>query len=238
MFGGKKFLALVTARGGSKRLPRKNVLDIAGKPLIAWSIQAGLKSNYVDRVVVSTDNEEISTIAQLHGADVPFLRPEALASDFATSKDTVDHALKELGQFGEVYDFVILLQPTSPLRTESHIDGAIELLMKKKANSIVGVCEVNHPQEWTNVLPEDSSMNGFLAKDFEGKRSQDLPKRYRINGAIYIYRVSDILDEKPISYDDNCFAFIMEKECSIDIDDKFDLMIGETFLKARLNGSL
>ena len=177
----KTFLVIIPARGGSKRLPRKNLLDLCGKPLIAWSIEAALKSKYISKVIVSSDDEEILNIAKEYKADF-IKRPDELASDTATTFDALKHTLENV----EKYDYVVLLQPTSPLRTEKHIDEAIELLKEKNADAIISVCEMEHSPLWSNTLDEDLNMSNFLRDEVLNKRSQDLPKYYRLNGAIYI----------------------------------------------------
>ena len=139
MYTNKKFLAIIPARGGSKRLPRKNVLDLCGKPLIAYTIEAALKSKYIDKVIVSSDDEEILNISSNFGADI-IKRPIDLANDTATTIDAIKHTIDNF----ENYDYIVLLQPTSPLRNEKHIDEAIELLEKKKADAVVSVCEMEH----------------------------------------------------------------------------------------------
>mgnify|MGYP000403183643 CR=1 FL=1 len=227
MIDDGKLLAIIAARGGSKRLPRKNVLDLHGKPMIAWSIQAGLQSKYVDRVVVTTDDEEIADVSRRYGASVPFMRPDDLSSDDATSLDVVRHAVKSLG---ESYKYIILLQPTSPLRESKHIDGAVEFLMQKNADGVIGVSEVEHPVEWTNVLSDDLSMNGFLSSDVVGKRSQDFPKRYRINGAIYLCDIEKMLYENTFFMEQGCYAYRMERESSIDVDEEVDFILAASFL--------
>ena len=145
MIKGKTVLAVIPARGGSKRLPRKNCLLLQGKPLIVYSIEAAKESVYIDEVVVSTDDEEIASLARQAGASVPFLRPAELSTDEASSVDVVAHALNYY-QVNEkkLFDYVVLLQPTSPLRTAAHINQALELLKEKKADAIVSVCEAEH----------------------------------------------------------------------------------------------
>ena len=164
MIGQQRLLAIIPARGGSKRLPRKNILDLAGKPLIAWTIEAALNSKYIDRIVVSTDDQEIANISIKYGAEVPFLRPKSLATDDASSIDTVINVLGEVEIINQHYEYIVLLQPTSPLRTEIDIDKAIELLEKKSADSVISVCEVDHPSHWINTLPDDGNMQLFFSR--------------------------------------------------------------------------
>lgn len=218
MFKAKTFLAVIPARGGSKRLPRKNILNLADKPLIAWTIEAAKNSKYIDHFVVSTDDQEISDIAKRHGA-VVLTRPFELATDTASSVDVVLHALNEKNKN---YDYVILLQPTSPLRTAQHIDEAIELLFEKNANSVLSVCETDHSPLWSNTLPEDGRMDKFIREEVKGKRSQDLPKYFQLNGAIYIVNTECFEQSKSLIQENNSYAYIMSKEDSIDIDTDLD----------------
>jgi CMP-N,N'-diacetyllegionaminic acid synthase len=217
MYKNKSFLAIIPARGGSKRLPRKNILNLAGKPLIAWSIEAGLNSEYIDKVVVSSDDDEILNISKKFGADI-IKRPNELASDTATTFDTIKHTIDNL----EKYDYIVLLQATSPLRNEKHIDEAIELLENKKADAVISVCEMDHSPLWSNILPEDLSMKNFLREEVLNKRSQDLEKYYRINGAIYICKTEKLLENKGFFIKENIFSYIMDRSSSIDIDEKID----------------
>ena len=225
MYKNKTFLAVVPARGGSKRLPRKNLLDLASKPLIAYSIEAGLQSKYIDKVVVSSDDEEILNISEKFGAQI-INRPDYLATDTASTFDAVKHTIDSL----ESYDYIVLLQPTSPLRNSVHINEAIELLEERDADAVVSVCEMEHSPLWSNTLPNDGSMYKFLKDEVAGKRSQDLEKHYRVNGAIYICKVNRFLKEKTFFFKDNIFAYRMDKHDSIDIDEKIDFKLAEVLL--------
>ena len=220
----KTFLAIIPARG-SKRLPRKNVLDLCGKPLIAWSIEAGLKSKYIDKLVVTSDDEEILDISKKFGANI-IKRPDELSSDTATTFDAIKHTIDNV----EKYDYIVLLQATSPLRNENHLDEALELLDQKNANAVVSVCEMEHSPLWSNTLDESYSMNNFLREEVLNKRSQDLEKYYRLNGAIYICKTESLLEEKSFFLRDNIFAFIMDRKSSIDIDEDIDFKMVEIFI--------
>jgi CMP-N,N'-diacetyllegionaminic acid synthase len=222
----KTFLAIIPARGGSKRLPRKNVLDLCGKPLITYSIEAGLKSKYIDKVMVTSDDEEILSISKEYGANT-ISRPEELASDIATTFDAVKHTIDNV----EKFDYIVLLQPTSPLRSEKHLDEAIELLQQKNADAVVSVCEMDHSPLWCNTLPEDGSMKTFLKEELLNKRSQDLDKYFRLNGAIYICKMDKLLENKGFFLKDNIYAYKMDKKNSIDIDDEFDFELAHLFIK-------
>ena len=235
MIGSGRLLALIAARGGSKRLPRKNVLNLAGKPLIAWSIEAGLRSKYVDRVIVSTDDEEIAEMSRYYGADVPFIRPMELSNDMASSTDVIRHSIRTLKKKEDHYEYLLLLQPTSPLRTEHHIDEAVKLLIEKDADGVIGVTEIEHPIEWTNKLPENLSMDGFISEENQGKPYQDFPQRYRINGAIYLYKVSDIMVEDGTFFKEGSYAYKMDQVDSIDIDTQEDFLIAEALIEHSQN---
>jgi len=217
MYKDKTFLAIIPARGGSKRLPRKNVLDLAGKPLIAWTIEATLQSQYIDKVIVSSDDEEILKVSYQYGAET-IKRPAELASDTATTFDAVKHTIDNC----EPYDYIMLLQATSPLRNSKHIDEAVELLEYKKADAIVSVCEMDHSPLWSNTLPEDGSMDSFLRGEVKNTRSQDLEKYYRLNGAIYICDTRRLLIERGFILKQNTFSYKMSREDSIDIDEEMD----------------
>jgi CMP-N,N'-diacetyllegionaminic acid synthase len=228
MYKNKSFLSIIPARGGSKRLPRKNILNLAGKPLIAWSIEAGLNSEYIDKVIVTSDDDEILEISRKFGADI-IKRPDELASDTATTFDAIKHTVENLKK----YDYIVLLQPTSPLRNEKHIDDAIELLESKKADAIISVCEMDHSPLWSNILPEDLSMKNFLREEVLNKRSQDLEKYYRINGAIYICKTEKLLENKGFFLKENIFAYIMDRNSSIDIDEEIDFKFAEILSKEK-----
>ena len=231
MIGQQRLLAIIPARGGSKRLPRKNILDLAGKPLIAWTIEAALNSKYIDRLVVSTDDQEIANISIKYGAEVPFLRPKSLATDDSPSIDTVINVLGEIEIIDQHYDYIVLLQPTSPLRTEIDIDKAIELLEKKSADSVISVCEVDHPPHCNNTLPDDGNMQLFFRKDNANKRSQDFDIYYRLNGAIYIVKIGRLLKEESLFLKTNTFAYCMDAYSSVDIDKEEDLVVAKCFAK-------
>ncbi len=226
----KTFLAIIPARGGSKRLPRKNLLDLCGKPLIAWSIEAALKSKYISKVIVSSDDEEILNIAKEYKADF-IKRPDELASDTATTFDALKHTLENV----EKYDYVVLLQPTSPLRSEKHINEAIELLKEKNADAIISVCEMEHSPLWSNTLNEDLNMSNFLRDEVLNKRSQDLPKYYRLNGAIYICKTDKLLENKGFFLKENIYAYKMNKKHSVDIDEEIDFIIAEKLMQHNNN---
>ena len=222
MLNDKTFLVIIPARGGSKRLPRKNILPLAGKPLITWSIEASIKSKYIDKVIVTSDDEEILNIAKKHGSGI-IKRPNELASDTASSFDAIVHTIESVKR----YDYVILIQPTSPLRTENHINEAIELLIRKKADAIISVTHTEHSPLWSNSLPNDHNMRTFLNDEILNTRSQDLDTYYRLNGAIYICDTNKLLENKSFFLKNNIYAYIMDNESSVDIDEKIDFKLAE-----------
>jgi len=218
MLNNKTFLAIIPARGGSKRLPRKNVLDLAGKPLIAWTIEAAINSSYIDKVVVTSDDSEILQLASNCGADV-IERPAELGSDTATTFDAIKHAIENTSGY---FDYVVALQPTSPLRNSKNVDEAIELLFEKQANAIISICEAEHSPLWSNTLPENGSLENFILDKIKNTRSQDLPKYYRLNGAIYICEIVSFLKEQSFFVSENIYSYVMGQESSIDIDSAID----------------
>lgn len=228
MYKNKTFLAIIPARGGSKRLPRKNVLDLCGKPLISWSIEAGLKSKYIDKVIVTSDDDEILSISKEYGAEI-IRRPDELSSDTATTFDAIKHTIDNMKK----YDYIILLQATSPLRDEKHIDESIELLETKNADAVLSVCEMDHSPLWSNTLPQDGNMNNFLRDEILNKRSQDLEKHYRLNGAIYICKTEKLLENKGFLLKDNIFAYMMDRKNSIDIDEELDFNVAKVIMNSK-----
>jgi CMP-N-acetylneuraminic acid synthetase len=224
MIGNKRLLAIIPARGGSKRLPRKNILNLSGKPLIAWTIEAALGSKYVDHVVVSTEDNQIAAVSKKYGADVPYMRPDNLATDESASIDAVLHTIEYLEEIGEFYNYIILLQPTSPLRTTQNINESIELLQDRKCDAVISVCEAEHSPLWCNTIPSDDDLSNFLDSSVLNKRSQDLKQYYRLNGAIYLCNTNRLKDEKTFFLKSNCIAYNMKQEKSVDIDSKSDFI--------------
>jgi CMP-N-acetylneuraminic acid synthetase len=229
MYNNKRFLAIIPARSGSKGLKDKNIKVMNGKPMLSYSIEAAAVSGIFDNIVVSTDSEEYADIARQYGASIPFLRPEFLAADTTTTNDVLEYTLNRLKEMKQEYDYFVLLQPTSPLRKAEDIVESAKLLFSKEAYTIVSVCEVDHSPLYMNVLNESLSMEDFLSKDIKTRR-QDLQQYYRLNGAIYISEVNYFLKCKNF-YGDKCYAYIMDKKRSIDIDDEIDFLIADTIMK-------
>jgi CMP-N,N'-diacetyllegionaminic acid synthase len=231
MYKGKKVLALIPARANSKRLPNKNVLDLGGKPVIGWTITEAKKSRYIDDIVVSTNSKNIANISTEQGGFVPFLRPEELASDHAKSIDVIKHALSYYDEKKAHFDLVILLQPTSPLRTASDIDEALELI-GDDVKAVVSVCQTGQSQFWCNTLPTDFSMKDFINPDVLNSRQEELPVYYKLNGAIYIAEIKYFLKHQGF-FGHATKAFLMPAERSIDIDVEIDLQFAEFLLRKK-----
>ncbi len=233
MYNGSSILGIIPARGGSKGLPRKNIRPLLGKPLIAWTIEQALSSEYIDRVIVSTEDEEIAEISKKFGAEVPFIRSRELASDNAEQIDVIIHAINRLEMNNDFHDLVILLQPTSPLRTSKDIDSSVELLSLKNAKAIVSVCEVEHHPYWTNILPSDGCMENFLRPEIINKNRQELPVFFRLNGAVYL-AYSDYLKAQRKFFGKKTFAYLMPRERSVDIDTDIDFRLAEILMSKRV----
>lgn len=223
---GLRNLAVIPARSGSKGLPDKNIRALAGKPLIAHTIDAALESGVFAEIVVSTDSEHYAQIAQQCGASVPYLRSDALSTDTASSWDVTRDVIANISARGVEFDTVALLQPTSPLRTAADIVEGYRQLIAREADAIVAVCEVDHSPLWSNTLPSDRSLKGFVDPDVAATPRQSLPTFYRINGALYILRVPFLLASGDL-YGDTSYAVVMPRGRSIDIDDETDFAIAE-----------
>lgn len=234
MIDGNKVLAIIPARGGSKGIPRKNIASFCGKPLIAWSIEEALRSKYIDRVIVSTEDKEIGEVSQKYGAEVPFLRPVELSQDDTPGIDPILHCIKwlKLNEKCE-YDYICTLQCTSPFRNSEHIDEALEKLLSNKGDSIVSISESEVSPYWMKKIKHGKLVD-FIKNIPTYTRRQDLPKVYKINGALYMIKTSTLLKNKSW-YSRNTLPYIMNRVDSIDIDEPIDLKIAEILMKERLN---
>lgn len=228
-----KNIAIIPARSGSKGIPDKNIKELAGKPLIAYTIEAALESEMFETVMVSTDSAWYAEIAEKYGAEVPFLRSKETSSDTASSWDVVREVLDKYLEGGKVFDTLMLLQPTSPLRTAQNIREAYQEMEVKKANAIVSLCEMEHSPQQCNTLPEDLSLAGFIRPSSRGKRRQEMETFYRFNGAIYLVKADAFRNNAHI-YSDRCFAYLMNREASVDIDDEFDFLYAEMIVMMRV----
>ena len=222
-------IAIITARSGSKGLPDKNIKELCGKPLMAYSIRAAIESDCFEKVFVSTDSELYAKIATEYGADASFLRSEKTSTDNAGSWDVVREVLKEFNKQGCVYNNIMLLQPTSPLRTAEDIINSFRMMEEKDANSIIGVTETDHSPLWANTLPEDLSMDSFRNEQYCDLPRQMLPKYYCINGAIYLVKTEELNSER--MFRNRSYAYIMPRDRSIDIDTELDFAIAELMMK-------
>jgi len=207
-----------------------------GKPLIGYTIEAALLAQRIQRLVVSTDDEEIAEIARMHGADVPFLRPSALAQDETPTLPVLQHVLSALNELdGSEPEIIVLLQPTSPLRKAEDIDRAVELLEETGTDSVVSLCLAEHSPYWMMRL-EGNRVQSFLENETEYTRRQDVPLIYRLNGAVYVTR-RRILMEQNLILGKDTRGIVMDAESSTDIDTRLDFKIAELILKERQNAS-
>lgn len=218
-------LGVIPARGGSKGIPRKNLVDLCGKPLIAYTIEAALGAARLSRVVVSTEDEEIARIAQGYGAAVPFRRPAELSTDGAHSLPVVQHALETMeAKDGRVYDVVVLLQPTTPLRTARDIDEGVELLVSSGADSVISVVEVgpNHPYRMKRIL-DDGRLVNFVDQGFEDMRPrQELPPVYIRSGDLYI-SLRRVVMEMGTLVGPHCRPVVIPTDRAVNVDTRLDL---------------
>jgi len=221
-----KILAIIPARGGSKKFPGKNIRRLCGKPLIGWTIEAALESDKIDRLVCSTDDKRIAKIAESMKCDVPFLRPIELAADGTKLVHAILHTIDWLEKRGEVYDIVMTLQCTSPMRNTDDINRAIDIFVEKEAESLFSICEMEHPVFWCYTLDNLGRLKPLFQENYVAKRRQELPKTYLRNGAIFINKINalkkwkDFTKPKP-------HAYIMNRDHSVDVDDKNDFFYAE-----------
>ncbi|WP_346939223.1 acylneuraminate cytidylyltransferase family protein [uncultured Clostridium sp.] len=226
----KEILAIIPARGGSKGVPRKNVRELNGRPLIGYTIEAAKKSNRVSRVVVTTEDIEIATVSREYKAEVPYLRPDELSQDNSPTMECVLHMLNYLEKTeGYVSDYVLLLQCTSPLRNHSHINEAIDKLLNSDYDSIVSVCEAEVNPYWANIF-EGDKLKYFIEEGRKITRRQELPNVYRMNGAIYLIK-TEVLKKQKTFEPEEVMGYIMDSYSSVDIDTEMDFKIAEAIIK-------
>lgn len=233
MLKGKTILAIIPARGGSKRIPDKNIKLLYDKPLIAWTIETVKKSKLIDRLIVSTDSPKIAKVSQKYGAEIPFLRPAKLAQDQTETIPVLQHTVNFLQKKEKFYpDIVVLIQATSPLTRASDIDGTIKKLFQNNAHSSLSLCEAAQRPEWMFVV-KNNKIKPYLPAKIKLQQSQKLPKVLAVNGAVYTVK-TEILMKKNLLIDlANCAFFEMSKEHSIDIDDLLDFQIAEFLIKCQ-----
>ncbi|TFE29043.1 cytidylyltransferase domain-containing protein [Cohnella luojiensis] len=222
MINGQKVLAVIPARGGSKGVPRKNIRELAGKPLIAWTIACASSSRYIDRCIISTDDSEIAEVSRRFGGDVPFIRPAELALDDTPGIDPVLHAIRSVSGYG----IIVFLQPTSPLRVAADIDGCLERMVDSSASSCVSVTTVDKSPFWMYHVNELGTMRPLLDIEDRNVSRQKLPPIYVLNGAIYV-ATREHLEEHRGFLQPETKAYMMPRERSLDIDTLFDFAMAE-----------
>ncbi len=218
---------MIPARGGSKGLPGKNIRDLAGKPLIAWTIEAALASRWIDRVILSSDDEEIIQVAGRWGCVAPFVRAGHLATDEATTVDVVIDALQRCPG----YDWVVVLQPTSPLRTANDIDECLSECINQGASVGVSVCEASVSPYWMFGRDVQGQLQTLLPMPKDATRRQQLPKTYQLNGAVYVAQ-SGWLQANARFVTPQTYAYVMPQQRSIDIDDQVDFGVAQQLLSS------
>lgn len=223
-------IAIIPARSGSKGVTDKNIKELDGKPLMAYTIEAALNSHIFDCVHVSTDSPRYAEIARAFGAEVPFLRSNEFATDGASTWSAVNFVLEKYEKVGKSFDTLAVLQPTSPLRDSQDIRKAYEIMQEKNAKSVIAICEVEHSPLWTDTIAEDGNMYGFVDKKYRGIARQQMPAYYRVNGAIYLIKKEQLQHISEL-YDQDCYAYIMDRQKSVDIDSELDFMLAECIHK-------
>jgi N-acylneuraminate cytidylyltransferase/CMP-N,N'-diacetyllegionaminic acid synthase len=222
-------IAIIPARGGSKGLPDKNIRLLAGKPLIAYTIEAALQSNEVSRVIISTDCSKIASVAQTYGAEIPFMRPVALAQDHSLIIDTYIYTIDRLNQEGGNINEFIALLPTAPLRKARDIDAAIQLYRQKNADSVISYYPAPHPVQWYKYIDENGVLRSFFEEGNRLANRQEEKKAYLPNGAIYVFKYH-IIKTLRVYYTERSYPYIMPQERSIDIDTLTDFRYAEYLL--------
>lgn len=233
MYRHKKILAVIPARGGSKGIPDKNIKELKGIPLIAYSIIAARRCEYLDDIVVSTDSKDIAETARDYGAWVPFLRPESLAQDDSKTIDCLVYTIERLKEMGKEYDYLMLLQPTQPFRRASQLEECIEAMVEKGCNSLVSVTKAGESPVLMRTVGADGRLKRILDMTSTVRR-QEFPAVYRVNGSIYINRLDRSFDES-VSLNDNEYPYFMDYAYSVDIDTMEDFQVAEKML---MNGEV
>ncbi len=218
-------IAIIPARSGSKGVRNKNIKNLCGKPLIAYTIEAAINSMQFDEIMVSTDSQQYAEIAKQYGAKVPFLRCLENASDSADTWDVVEEVLNFYSNKGQMFESFCLLQPTSPLRNKDDIVNAYDIYSKKASFAVVSVCEAEHSPMWIGRLSDNMELSGFIPRN-QMKQRQTNGKFYRLNGAIYIVNCERFKNDKYL-YQSGSFAYVMPINRSIDIDSEYDFMLAE-----------
>lgn len=238
-----RILGIITARGGSKRVPNKNIKDFLGKPLLAWTITVGQKSGSFDRFVLTTDSKEIADIGRKNGVEAPFLRPPELAQDNSSSFSAVKHAVTWL-ENNDNYrpDWIVLLEPSSPGRQPFHIREVVDLIGAGEPDSIIGIAET--PGHFNYLKQLNIDAGGTVCRATDGEkirnlifRNQDIPKSYYINSAIYAFKTANLFDGTESLWGDKTRGYVMDEKYSLDIDIPEDWLIAETKMKYLLTSN-
>ncbi len=225
-------LGIIPARGGSKGIPRKNIVPLFGKPLLAYTAEAALSATLLTRVVLSTEDEEIARVGQTLGLEIPFMRPQELARDETPTIQVLQDVVRRLEQADDRYDAVMILQPTNPLRRSEDIDGSIALLEASGADSVISFVDVGekHPARMKFITADGKVIDPPFKEEFEGQRRQDLPKLYLREGSIYLTRRSVLMEQNSVQGRD-CRAWLIPEDRACNIDSPFDLFLAEQMLK-------
>jgi CMP-N,N'-diacetyllegionaminic acid synthase len=229
MINNRKVLAIIPARGGSKGIPQKNIKEVAGKPLIAWTIEEAKKSRYIDRLILSSDDMDIINVAKQWNCEVPFVRPAEISQDDTPSNALILHAIENIPGF----DYIVLLQPTSPLRTVEDIDGCIEKCVFSSACACVSVAPTSKSPYWMYTLDSTHYMHPVLPAEKKATRRQDLPETYSLNGAVYVGYIPWFIQTKTFVTSETQ-AYIMPIDRSFDIDSFLDLDICDFLLRRNI----
>ena len=224
-------IAVIPARGGSKAIPRKNIVMVSGRPLLAWTIEAARKAGSVSRVIVSTEDTEIAEVARQWGADVPFLRPVELARDDTPGIDPLVHAASWLRDHGGAPDYVVLLQATSPLRDAGDIDAAVELAAQHDADAVIAVTPMRHHPFWCKTLEADGRLTEAIATERAYTARQDLPPTVAIAGALYLVK-TEVLLARGTFFTERTYGYVLPEERALDIDTPWDLHLFEALVRA------
>lgn len=226
------FLVVIPAREGSKGIPGKNIKLLDGKPLIGYTIEAALDSKYLSKEVVicSTDSSEIASVAKTFGALVPFLRPAELGLDNSSTVSVIEDLVATLEEDNLKFKYIVLLQPTSPLRTAEHINRAIEFFLEKEADAVVSVAPVRESPYWMKTINDSGVLFNLLPEVQRYCQRQQLPLVYKPNGAIYIIKTGVFMEERSF-YPSGCYGFVMDRKSSIDIDDEMDWLLAENIIR-------
>lgn len=234
MYKGKKILAIIPARGGSKGLPGKNIRPLLGKPLIGWSIEHAQQSKYIDEIFISTDSPEIAAVAETFGVKVPYLRPADLASDSAPSSGFVIHTIEEYQKKGQTFDYILLLEPTSPSRKNEDIDRAIMLAIENpNKDGVVSLGEVH--MEHPSIVKKITNKNMIepYVETQKVTQRQQLSKAYFPYGVVYLVKVNTFMDTRQF-YGSNSIPMFIERWQCYEVDDIYDFLAIEAILKYRI----